>query len=85
MYLADKGALEMDGFGCTRLKNGQDYRIYKRTGPYALQDYYGRLYLFPDCRVAATTAGRLRPVVVDRCKHPFLRQDGPGQDIWLRC
>ena len=81
MYLADKGALEMDGFGFTRLKNGQDYRIYKRTGPYALKDYYGRLYLFPDCRVAVTTAGRLRPVVVDRYKHPFLRQDGPGQDI----
>jgi hypothetical protein len=81
LYLADKGALELDGFGFTRLKDGQDFRIYKRTGPYALKDYYGRLYLFPDCRVAVATAGRLRPVVVDRYKHPFLRQDGPGQDI----
>jgi hypothetical protein len=81
LYLADRGSLELDGFGFTRLRQGQDYRIYKRTGPYALKDYFGRLYLFPDCRVAVATLGRLRPVVVDRYKHPFLRQHGPGQEI----
>jgi hypothetical protein len=83
LYLADRGSLELDGFGFTRLKKGQDYRIYKRTGPYALKDFFGRLYLFPDCRVAVATLGRLRPVVVDHYKHPFLRQHGPGQDICL--
>jgi hypothetical protein len=81
LYLADRGSLELDGFGFIRLPQGQDYRIYKRTGPYALKDYFGRLYLFPDCRVAVGTLGRLRPVVVDHYKHPFLRQEGPGQDI----
>jgi hypothetical protein len=81
LYLADRGSLELDGFGFTRLRQGQDYRIYKRTGPYALKDYFGRLYLFPDCRVAVATLGRLRPVVVDHYKHPFLRQHGPGQEI----
>jgi hypothetical protein len=81
LYLAERGSLELDGFGFTRLKNGQDYRIYKRTGPYALKDFFGRLYLFPDCRVAVNTLGRLRPVVVDHYKHPFLRQHGSGQDI----
>jgi hypothetical protein len=81
LYLAERGSLELDGFGFTRLAQGQDYRIYKRTGPYALKDYFGRLYLFPDCRVAVATLGRLRPVVVDHYKHPFLRQHGPGQEI----
>jgi hypothetical protein len=81
LYVAEKGSLELDGFGFTRLKGSQDYRIYKRTGPFALQDFYGRLYLFPDCRVAVHTFGRLRPVVVDHYKHPFLRRHGSGQPI----
>jgi hypothetical protein len=81
LYLADKGSLELDGFGFTRLGQGRDYRIYKRTGPYALKDFYGRLYLFPDCRVAVSTFGRLQPVVVDHYKHPFLRLHGSGQAI----
>jgi len=81
LYLAAKGSLEVDGFGFSRLKNGRDYRIYKRTGPYALKDFYGRLYHFPDCRVAVTTLGSLRPVVVDHYKHPFLRRHGSGQAI----
>jgi len=83
LYLAERGSLELDGFGFTRLAQGQDYRIYKHTGPYVLKDYFGRLYLFPDCRVAVATLGRLRPVVVDYYKHPFLRQHGPGQEICL--
>ena len=81
LYLAHKGSLELDGFGFTRLKKTSGYRIYKRTGPYALQDFYGRLYFFQDCRVAVTTLGRLRPVVVDHYKHPFLRRHGSGQAI----
>lgn len=83
LYLADQGSLELDGFGFSRVGKGQEYRVYKRTGPFALQDFYGRLYLFPDCRVAVTTIGRLRPVVVDHYKHPFLRRHGSGQDICL--
>jgi len=81
--LAHKGSLELDGFGFTRLKRTPGYRIYKRTGPYVLQDYYRRLYFFQDCRVAITTVGRLRPVVVDHYKHPFLRRHGPGQQICM--
>jgi hypothetical protein len=83
LYLAHKGSLELDGFGFTRLKKAPGYRIYKRTGPYVLQDYYGRLYFFRDCRVAVTTLGRLRPVVVDHYKHPFLRRHGSGQAICM--
>jgi hypothetical protein len=81
LYLADRGSLELDGFGFTRFAQGQDYHIFKHTGPYALKDYFGRLYLFPDCRVAVATLGRLRPVVLDHYKHPFLRHHGPGQEI----
>lgn len=83
LYLAHKGSLELDGFGFIRLKKAPGYRIYKRTGPYVLKDYYGRHYFFPDCRVAITTQGRLRPVVVDHYKHPFLRRHGPGQQICM--
>jgi hypothetical protein len=83
LYLAHKGSLELDGFGFTRLKKASGYRIYKRTGPYVLQDFYGRLYFFQDCRVAVSTLGRLRPVVVDHYKHPFLRRHGPGQAICM--
>jgi hypothetical protein len=81
LYVAAKGSLEVDGFGFNRLKEGRGYRLYKRIGPYILQDYYGRLYLFPDCRVAVYTFGRLRPFVVDHYKHPFLRRHGSGQPI----
>jgi hypothetical protein len=81
LYVAAKGSLELDGFGFHRLKGGHGYRIYKRTGPYVLEDYYGRLYLFPDCRVAVHTYGRLKPLVVDHYKHPFLRRHGSGQFI----
>lgn len=83
LYLRDQGSLEVDGFGFSRVGKGREYRVYKRTGPYALQDFYGRPYLFPDCRVAVTTLGRLRPVVVEHYKHPFLRHHGPGQEICL--
>ncbi len=84
LYLADKGSLEIDGFGFARLpRTPGDYRVYRRTGEYALKDYYGRLYLFPDCRVAVSTHLRLRPVVLETYKHPFLRRHGPGQEICL--
>ncbi len=83
LYLAQKGSLELDGFGFCRMKKGLGYRVYKRTGPYALTDFYGRLYLFPDCRVAVNSQGRLRPVVVDHYKHPFLRRHGSGQAICM--
>lgn len=82
-YLAEKGSLEIDGFGFSRLRSKNDYRIYKRTGVYALKDFYGRPYIFPDCRVAVSTTGRLKPFVIEHYKHPLLRRHGPGQEICL--
>jgi hypothetical protein len=84
LYLAEKGSLEIEGFGFSRIGKTREYLIYKRTGEYALKDYYGRFYLFPDCRVAISTAGRLRPIVLEKYKHPFLRRHTAGQDICLR-
>jgi len=81
--VARKGALEIDGFGFLRTGPGDDYLVYKRTGEYVLTDYYGRLYLFPDCRVAVSTAGALRPFVVETYKHPFLEAHDSGQKICL--
>lgn len=83
-HLADKGSLEIEGFGFERIGARDEYVVYKRTGEYALKDYYGRLYLFPDCRVAVSTAAPGRPFVMERYKHPFLEGHEPGQQICIR-
>jgi hypothetical protein len=84
LYLGDKGALEVDGSGFRRSPAAGEYLVYVRTGEYALKDYYGRLYLFPDCRVAVSTAGLLRPIVLEKYKHPFLFSYDAEQEICLR-
>jgi len=84
LYLAHKGSFELDGFGFFRTGPRDDYVIYKRTGEYVLKDYYGQSYRFPDCRVAVSTVGPLRPVVLESYKHPFLLHHAPKQEICLR-
>ena len=84
LYIAEKGSLEIDGCGFSRIDSRDEYLIYKRTGEYILKDYYARSYLFSDCRVAVTTAGSLRPMVIETYKHPFLRGYDSGQEICLR-
>jgi hypothetical protein len=83
LYIAEKGSLEIDGFGFIRVGSGDDYLIYKRSGEYILKDYYGRSYLFPDCRVAVPTFNPFRPVVIEKYKHPFLYAHDSGQEICL--
>ncbi|MFZ5447913.1 MAG: hypothetical protein ACOZFS_04665 [Thermodesulfobacteriota bacterium] len=83
LYLSEKGSLEIDGFGFSRIGSTRDYVIYKHTGEYALKDYYGQIYLFPDCRVAVSTLARMRPVVMEKYKHPFLRRHSARQEICL--
>jgi hypothetical protein len=83
-HVAREGALEIDGFGFSRLGRGDEYVVYKRTGEYALKDYYGRIYLFPDCRVAVSTILPLKPFVMETYKHPFLEGHDSGQPICLR-
>ncbi len=84
LYLRERGELELDGFGFfPDSRSAGDYWVYKRTGEYFLQDYFGRPYLFPDCRVAVSTRERLRPVVWEKYKHPFLRRHAPRQEICL--
>jgi hypothetical protein len=84
LYLAEKGSFELDGFGFCRIGSRDDYFIYKHTGAYILKDYYARSYLFPDCRVAVSTYGSYRPVVMEFYKHPFLMGHAPGQEICVR-
>ena len=83
LYIAEKGSLEMNGFGFIRIGKGDDYLIYKRSGEYILKDYYGRSYLFPDCRVAVPSFNPFRPVVMEKYKHPFLYAHDSGQEICL--
>jgi len=83
LYIAERGSLEIDGFGFIRVGSGDDYLIYKRSGEYILKDYYGRSYLFPDCRVAVPTFNPFRPVVMEKYKHPFLYAHNSGQEICL--
>jgi len=84
LYIADKGSLEIDGFGFSRINSSDEYLVYKRTGEYILKDYHARSYLFPDCRVAVPTFGTLRPIVMETYKHPFLLGHEAGQEICLR-
>ncbi len=82
-HLAESGSGEIDGCGWQR-RGTDDYLIYKRTGPYALRDFYGRVYLFPDCRVAVSSAGPLHPVVWEKYKHPLLLRDAKRQRICIK-
>ena len=84
LYIADTGAMEIDGFGFIKSNADRGYLVYKRTGEYILKDYYARSYLFPDCRVAVSTTGPLRPIVIETYKHPFLYDHDPGQAICMR-
>jgi hypothetical protein len=84
LYIAGEGSLEVDGFGFLRIGAADEYFVYKRTGEYALKDYFGRLYLFPDCRVAVSTVAPLRPFVMETYRHPFLESYDSGQPICLR-
>jgi len=84
MYIAEKGAVEIDGFGLYRIGSGDDYLVYKRTGEYILKDYYARSYLFPDCRVAVLTMKPFRPMVLELYKHPFLRGYTAKQEICMK-
>jgi len=84
LYIAARGTIEIDGFGFAKLKLPKEYLVYKRTGEYILQDYYGRRYLFPDCRVAISTHTPLRPFVIDKYKHPFLRGFQANQEICMK-
>ncbi|MGH7774025.1 MAG: hypothetical protein ACREQA_17515 [Candidatus Binatia bacterium] len=84
LYISEKGSLEIDGFGFSRMGLADEYVIYKLTGEYALKDFFGRIYLFPDCRVAVSTIVPLKPVVLDTYKHPFLEGYDSGQPICLR-
>ena len=93
LCLGHRGAFELDGFGFSRIGSRDEYFIYKRTGEFILKDYYGRSYRFPDCRVAVSTMGPLRPLVLEHYKHPFQcgkHHQGPrGRHQcpapWLRC
>jgi len=84
LFIVEKGGLEIDGLGFSRIGLGDEYLIYKHTGEFALRDFFGRLYLFPDCRVGVSTIAPLRPIVIDPYKHPFVEGYGPGQAICLR-
>ena len=84
LYIAEKGALEIDGFGFSKIGLTEEYLIYKHTGEYALKDFYGRFYLFPDCRVAVSTIPPFKPFVIDTYKHPFLEGHDSRQEICLR-
>ncbi len=75
--------MEFNGFGWQRLRQPGEYLVYKRTGPFLLVDYFRRPYLFPDCRVAVSTSGPFKPVVLERYKHPLLRSYRKQQLICL--
>ncbi len=84
LFIKARGALELNGCGFFRNGDTSEYYVYVRTGEYALKDFYGRIYLFPDCRVAISTLGPLVPYVLERYKHPFLKGYDTIQKICVR-
>ncbi len=84
LFVKEIGAFEISGCGFFRNGNSSEYYVYVRTGRYALKDFYRRLYLFPDCRVAVSTYGPVVPYVIDRYKHPFLKGHDKMQKICVR-
>lgn len=84
LYIAETGSFDLDGFGFSRIGAKDEYIIYKWTGEYILKDYYDQSYRFPGCRVAVSTAGPLRPIVLERYKHPFLFGYTQNQEICMR-
>ncbi len=85
LYIADTGAMEIDGFGFIRNNSYKgEYSVYKRTKEYVLTDYYARSYIFPECRVAVSTYTPFRPFVMEKYKHPFLLRHKSGQEICLK-
>lgn len=84
LHIAGEGSVEIDGFGFSRIGSTGEYLVFKHTGEYALKDYYGRLYLFPDCRVGVSTIVPLKPFVMESYRHPFLEAYDSGQEICLR-
>lgn len=85
LYIADTGALEIDGFGfILNSAYKGEYFVYKRTGDYVLKDYYAHSYLFPECRVAVSTYAPFRPFVIEKYKHPFLLGHKAGQGICMK-
>lgn len=84
LYIADTGALEIEGFGITKSNSFREYLVYKRTGAYTLKDYYAQSYRFPDCRVAISTYTPFWPFVIEKYKHPFLLRHKSGQEICMK-
>ncbi len=84
LFVKESGTFEVSGCGIFRSGKSSEYYVYVRTGPYALKDFYRRLYLFPDCRVAVSTYGPVVPYVIDRYKHPFLKGHDKMQKICVR-
>jgi hypothetical protein len=84
LHILEEGSLEINGFGFTRIGDSDDYVVFKHTGEYILKDYYGRSYLFPDCRVAVSTGSTFRPMVIEKYKHPFLYAHDSWQEICMR-
>lgn len=84
LCITDTGNMEIDGFGFKRINSKREYFVYKRTGEYVLKDYYGRSYLFPDCRVAVSTYMPYKPLVLEKYKHPFLPEYKSEQEICIK-
>ena len=81
LYLKDNPSLEIDGFG---FGDTNLYKVYVHTGEYALKDFDGDIYLFPDCKVGVYISNLTSPLVFDKYKHPFLNDEDKDQFICIR-
>jgi len=78
LYMDSLNGFEIGDFGFER----RDNMVYKRIGEYALKDFNGEVYLFPECRVGVPF-GQTNSCVLDKYKHPFLPYRGTPSYICI--
>jgi hypothetical protein len=88
LYLKEAERFELENFGFIR-EHDATYTIYKKLEPYALREFNGDVYLFPECIVgfnvpSSTNVGVPIPLVLNEYKHPFLPGHSEHQKICIR-
>ncbi|MBU0666920.1 MAG: hypothetical protein ABIC91_08605 [Nanoarchaeota archaeon] len=79
-YIQQNG-IELDGFGIKPY--GSEWIVFVNTGEYALKDFDGRIYAFPNASVAVRISNKTinDPRVLNNYKHPFLSAHCSDQKI----
>jgi len=84
LYFKNVKHFSIENFGFE--KEESKYLVYVKLKEYALQDFDGQIYLFPPCKVGTyvSLTEISNPIVIDKYKHPFLRDYASNQRICIK-